>query len=499
MSRPLVKRKSTMKLASLKSLPDLKIPLKDSVYEEFISILSVQKVKTFSEKCKEKEMEIKSDSKKDLHLKRGQIIPILKQTFPSQTESFTILYEQIFNRFKALKCEIRCQSHKMDNYYIDRIIPEEEVDIYEISCALACFIKCDVKEKLNLIFDLTDGDDDGFVCQNEIKKMVYTLNYLFSDEETPIQMNSSVLHQSLASIRSQQAYKMIMKYPGELNKLFLEERYVSFEDFFRAVEKIPNYKFILVPLFVGFKKCIMTFKNEKEFDMRQKNYSDFSKISNEVISLIKANNDIGKTFTDFKKGLEPIKQEEEGYKTFFKMKTKIASSIYNPNNNNINSSKKTTRRQGTLSRKKTRRNDFIFTNIPHHDDKYEINYNKINGLETYPGKINLIESNKTEYNTTAASTLYRETGSFGLRKMGTLTFKQKNVGPFYMTFNEIIAEIKMLVNKHKTEEVGNDELIKLSNKIRELAHSSRNRLKDPNPFSNLLFGKVEYNKTNKYV
>ena len=39
----------------------------------------------------------------------------------------------------------------------------------------------------------------------------------------------------------------------------------------------------------------------------------------------------------------------------------------------------------------------------------------------------------------------------------------------------------------------------LSNKIRELAHSSRNRLKDPNPFSNLLFGKVEYNKTNKYV
>ena len=85
MSRPLVKRKSTMKLVSLKSLPDLKIPLKDSVYEEFISILSVQKVKTFSEKCKEKEMEIKSDSKKDLHLKRGQIIPILKQTFPSQT------------------------------------------------------------------------------------------------------------------------------------------------------------------------------------------------------------------------------------------------------------------------------------------------------------------------------------------------------------------------------------------------------------------------------
>ena len=74
-----------------------------------------------------------------------------------------------------------------------------------------------------------------------------------------------------------------------------------------------------------------------------------------IAEIIKANNDIGKTFTAFKKGLEPIKQEEEGYKTFFKMKTKIAS-IYNPNNNgSMNSSKKTTRRQVTLSRKKTRR------------------------------------------------------------------------------------------------------------------------------------------------
>ena len=66
--------------------------------------------------------------------------------------------------------------------------------------------------------------------------MVYTINYLFSDEETPIQMESTVLHQSLSSIRAQQAYKMIMKVPGELNKLFAEERFVNFELF------IPTHK-----------------------------------------------------------------------------------------------------------------------------------------------------------------------------------------------------------------------------------------------------------------
>ena len=97
-----------------------------------------------------------------------------------------------------------------------------------------------------------------------------------------------------------------MKVPGELNKLFAEERFVNFEQFFNAVEKIPNYKFIIFPLFVNFKKCLLTVKKEKDFEVNLKNYGDFSKISNDIISGVKANNDIGITYTDFKKSLEPI-------------------------------------------------------------------------------------------------------------------------------------------------------------------------------------------------
>ena len=302
----LAKRKSTIKLGSQRLLSDVIVPLKNEVYEDFINILSVQKILELSEKCKEKELEIKCDSRKSLRLKRSQFITILKQIFPPQNDNFPMLFEQIFIRFKSYKCEVRCQSHKMDNYFITKILPEEEIDVYEIACALACFIKCDVKDKFKLIFDITDSDDDGFVHQNEVKKMVYTINYLFSDEETPIQMESTVLHQSLSSIRAQQAYKMIMKVPGELNKLFAEERFVNFEQFFNAVEKIPNYKFIIFPLFVNFKKCLLTVKKEKDFEVNLKNYGDFSKISNDIISGVKANNDIGITYTDFKKSLEPI-------------------------------------------------------------------------------------------------------------------------------------------------------------------------------------------------
>ena len=74
----LAKRKSTIKLGSQRLLSDVIVPLKNEVYEDFINILSVQKILKLSEKCKEKELEIKCDSRKSLRLKRSQFISILK-------------------------------------------------------------------------------------------------------------------------------------------------------------------------------------------------------------------------------------------------------------------------------------------------------------------------------------------------------------------------------------------------------------------------------------
>lgn len=485
----LAKRKSTLRLGSQKILSNVIVPLKNEVYEEFINLLSVQKIHELSKKCKEKELEFKCGPRKSLRLKRSQFIPILRQIFPSQNDSFPILFDQIFIRFKSYKCEVRCQSHKMENYFINKIVPEEEIDVYEIACALACFIKCDVKDKFKLLFDITDSDDDGFVNQNEVKKMVYTINYLFSNEETPIQMESTVLHQSLSSIRAQQAYKMIMKVPGELSKLFAEERFVNFEQFFSAVEKIPNYKFIIFPLFVNFKKCLLTVKKEKDFEVNMKNYGDFSKILNEIISGVKANNDIGITYTDFKKSLEPINVENKT-SHFLRLKS-TKSKAYRDYVSSI--AKK------NISKKKTL---FVNDTTPPKikEDLYEINYNKICGLETYPGKININDKYKGDSNYMNLTTASSFKDVLGLRKNVSNLLSlgpKKNIGPSYMTFSEIMAEIQMLVNKHKTDEQSNDELIKLSSKINHLAHSSRTRLKDPNPFSNLTFGKVEYNKNNK--
>ena len=83
------------------------------------------------------------------------------------------------------------------------------------------------------------------------------------------------------------------------------------------------------------------------------------------------------------------------------------------------------------------------------DDLYEINYNKICGLETYPGKININDKYKGDYNYMNTTTASSFKDVLGLRKNISNLL---SVGPSYMTFSEIMAEKQMLVNKHKTDE-----------------------------------------------
>lgn len=236
------------------------IQLDDSVYDEFIQLLTITKFKEFAENCKHREIE---NTKHDMRLKKNHFIQIMKTSFPSSNENFIKLYEKIFNRFKILKAEINHNHRVENNFFINRIFSEEEIDIYEICCALACFVKCYFFEKLKLLFDLTDIDDDGFISENEVKKLIFTVNLLFYEEANPSCTGSTILSQSLASIKSKKSFNMIMKHPGNLSNIIQEEKYINFNQFFSAVQKVYQYKFDLMPMFISLKKALSTKRGKK--------------------------------------------------------------------------------------------------------------------------------------------------------------------------------------------------------------------------------------------
>lgn len=146
----------------------------------------------------------------------------------TQDKDFDPVFDLIFKRFKSVKYDIKSESVKCENttnnlhtktnlekdiYYVNDIGQEEkEIDVYEIAIALSIYIKCDFKEKIKLLFDITDVDEDGYINETEIRYMITTVNFIFSDEESLIGSNSTIVNQSLANIKSQQIFNKIMKY-----------------------------------------------------------------------------------------------------------------------------------------------------------------------------------------------------------------------------------------------------------------------------------------------
>ena len=435
-----------------------KYDIEDSIYDQFIEQLTISKFKEFSAYCKEKEIE---NLRHDMKLKKYQFIQIMKNVFPGRTY-FYPLFEQIFNRFKLLKCKI-IYNPKNENYFINNIYSNDEIDIFEIGCALACFIKCFFFEKLKILFDLVDIDEDGFINVTEIKKLVYTLNYLFCREDNSLGVESNVVLLSLASIKAKKSYDLIMRHPGNLSYVLHFEKYINFNQFIAAIKRIYNFKYSLMPLFISLKYSLNLNRNEKELELKKNNFNDFSKISNEVVSMAKKEGDIGKTYFDFKKNLEQEKTVHNNNNKNIKTANQILNTINN------NSSGKTTKSIKLLSSKK---------NL-NFDNRYTINYNKICGLEVYPGKLKL----KEKENISSFSPERQSKIPFNMKSVNIHDNKKGNI-PGYMTLVEILDEIGSLINKHKNIDAG-EALTKIWIETRNQNEKAEDLLREPIPITNV--------------
>ena len=433
--------------------------IEQNIYDDFIQYLTITKFKEFAENCKQREIE---NTKHDMRLKKSQFIQIMKSSFFS-SDKFIKLYEKIFNRFKLLKAEVN-RDHKIENsYFISRIFSEEEIDIYEISCALACFVKCYFKEKLKLLFDLTDIDDDGFISDSEVRKLIYTVNLLFYEEAHPSSTGSTILSNSLASIRAKKSFNMIMKHPGNLSEVIQEEKYINFSQFESAVKKVYKYKFNLMPMFISLKHALSTKRGEKEFEIKYETFFDYGKISNDIVTEIKKEGEFGTSIYDFKKNLELMKKASKIkplYTAGNHKKKKVLKKIKKSKKDKFYSSPKLF---SPFAQKDT------------HHDIYHINYNKIGGLETYPGKFNILISDlKPILNSKKKLNPYTS-------NYNTLNENRKIVNPPYMTNKEIFDEIIALSNKHKISDEGTETLLKVGKEVHDVAYSIKNKLKEQGP------------------
>lgn len=295
-----------------------KNPLDEKI-EIFVSKLSATKIYDFVEECKKRHLQ--SKIKETENKISFQIFSfIMKHIWSDKIEEFNIiehLLEIIFNRFKAVKCLINTENYnntnnnnnnlninsnedtnsrdkrkkdnsKSENYYYisDLNTDDKEVDVYEIALVLTIFMKCSFREKIEVMFNITDVDNDGYINQKEVTKLIHTVNYIFADEQSPIMVKSSLISQSLASIKAKNILNQILYSPGNLIETIRKEKYILFDDLIKAIEKIPNYKFSILPK-INILESLSVKKKEPEINVNKKDIKEFLSITSDILQVTK--------------------------------------------------------------------------------------------------------------------------------------------------------------------------------------------------------------------
>ena len=138
-----------------------------SIIKSFQSELTIQKLSELQSKLHKHETKG--------HISLSNFLPIMISTFGhNKSRSYLLLYKQIYLRFQTVKCSIINNKSK---YYLTSL-QYSELSTYELLSALTMFVKTDYKTKLKILFDLTDSDEDGYLTENEIKKLIIVINII---------------------------------------------------------------------------------------------------------------------------------------------------------------------------------------------------------------------------------------------------------------------------------------------------------------------------------
>ena len=191
------------------------------------------------------------------------------------------VYELYFLRFREIKCIIK---NNKTVFYLTDFKPENFINTYNIICSLIIFLKSCFDNKIRLLFNLTDIDEDGFLNENEIRNMITTCNFLFCEEGNIINTNSSILAQSLTNYKVNEIIKEILYDPGNLYVVLEEEKYINFDTLYKSLKLVKDYKYKIIPCFINLKQCLNNVKKEKVIQINDKHKYDFITISSSLVS-----------------------------------------------------------------------------------------------------------------------------------------------------------------------------------------------------------------------
>ena len=313
------------------------------------------------------------------------------------SDPYDDIYNLFFKRFREIRCIIK---NNKEVLYLTEFKNENYISTYKVVCALIIFLFAKFEVKLKLLFKVSDLDEDGLINATEIKRMLIVTNHLFVEETDRLQMNSSILSQSLTNIKVETILKELFEGQGDLNNILQNNGYcIDYKTFYQSVINIKNYKYKLIPCFISFKDSLFSKKKEKIIKVRQKLKNDFINISSSLIAdqcqninrSFNSNNYSKEKLNDI---IQPIQYNGKNKKiiiksnnnTFLKSLMKNCSTILDNNNDmtSLNFNESSTEK---FNKNHHHHHDTSFKNLKF---AFQAHYSDIKNIEVEPGVIQIL-------------------------------------------------------------------------------------------------------------
>lgn len=211
------------------------------------------------------------------------------EVFKSNAEKS--LLKLLYQRFKPMKFSEDGKELDMDN---------EEMVIIDLLIALALLSRIVSKynDKLRIIFNFWDDDEDHCMRPDEILIMIQRLERIFCKECSQINLESQLLLQSIADKRAETKFHYIIQVIRRKNnshKVDDGDELITYGEFYEAVKSKPDYYKQILPRTLNIEDVLLCKKTEEIYKISDLSYDDFVLFRYEMNTIFKKTHFRGKS------------------------------------------------------------------------------------------------------------------------------------------------------------------------------------------------------------
>ena len=151
-----------------------------------------------------------------------------------------------------------------------------KIELHDIMLALTLLSRIPHDKKVELIFDLTDVDEDGCLSPEEIYKMIEVIERIFAKENTEMKIQSRILLEELSRGKAFRRFDWVMRSIGMLkSRSKNDEGLITFDEFKNVLNRVPNLNAQFLPKYTDIKSVLKNENTEPEIKVEDNLLEDF--------------------------------------------------------------------------------------------------------------------------------------------------------------------------------------------------------------------------------